>query len=245
MTPDEESAPAASPTDLTSMSAEEQTALLQKLLAAQSQQKPVAQQSADLILGQVSVAQSALQPDEESNPEAPISDPVPPMMMTGTNPEVYADVPQTADQPAEEPAADQPANYPNEFGSRADPDNFEAPGNPETPTEDVLPVSETEPEVESEPELISSETANAMAPMEPVSNLGSPIQTAPDASEPPPELSEPETSDIDSESLSDIEQLAAAIPDSAPDSPHLPIDLKTSNIDASDYETGKNRLLDV
>ena len=244
MTPDEELVPAASPTDLNSMSAEEQKVLLQKLLAAQS--KPVAQQSADLILGQVSAAQSALQPARDSNPEAPISDSVPPMMMTGTNPAVYADVPQTADQPADQPAADQSANYPNEFGSRADPDNFEAPGNPDTPTEDILPVSETEPEVESEPKLISSETADPMAPMEPVSNLGSPIQIVPDASEPvAPEVSEPETSDIDSESLSDIEQLAAAIPDSVPDSPHLPIDLKTSNFDASDYETGKNRLLDI
>jgi len=55
--PDEEfqSVPAASPVaqDVNSMSNEEQTALLQKLLAAQSQQQPVAEQSADLILGQV------------------------------------------------------------------------------------------------------------------------------------------------------------------------------------------------
>merc|ERR1719443_2490742 len=77
-----------------------------------------------------------------------------------------------------------------------------------------------------------------MAPMEPVSNLGSPIQTASDAPEPvSPEVSEPQTSEIASDSLSDIEQMAAAIPDSVPDSPHLPIDLKTSNVDASDYET--------
>ena len=147
--------------------------------------------------------------------------------MTGTNPEVYADVPQTADQPADQPA-DQSANYPNEYGSRADPDNTEAPVMLDNP-EDVLPESEGEPEVESEPEV---------APMEPVSNLGSPIQTEPDVSAPvSPELSEiSETSD----SLSDIEELAASIPDSIPDSPHLPIDLKTSNLDASDYETGKS-----
>ena len=243
--PDEasQSVPAASPTQemdpLDSMSADEKNALLQKLLAAQSQQQPVAQQSADLILGQVSAAQSALKTAEEPNPEAPISDPVPPMMMTGTNPAVYSDVPQTADQPA-----DQSANYPNEYGSRADPDNTEAPGMPDNPVEDVLPESGGEPEVESEPELISSETADPVAPIEPVSNLGSPIQTAPEVSAPvSPEISElPETSEeIESESdiQSDIEELAASIPDS----PHLPIDLKTSNVDASDYETGK--LLDL
>ena len=47
--------PAASPAaqDVNSMSAEEQSALLKKLLAAQSQQQPVVEQSADLILGQV------------------------------------------------------------------------------------------------------------------------------------------------------------------------------------------------
>ena len=144
------------------------------------------------------------------------------MMMTGTNQEVYADVPKPADQPA-----DQSANYPNEYGSRADPDNTEAPGMPENP-EDLLPESEGEPEVETEPEV---------APIEPVSNLGTPIQTEPDASAPV----SPESSEIQetSDSLSDIEQLAASIPDSVSDSPHLPIDLKTSNLDASDYETGK------
>ena len=166
---------------------------------------------------QVSAAQSALETAEETNPEAPISDPLPPMLMTGTNPAVYAD--QPAEQPADQPA-DQSANYSNEYGSRADPDNTEAPGIPDPV--DVLPESESEPEVESGPEV---------APMVPVSNLGSPIQTAPDASAPvSPELSEiPETSD----SLSDIERLAGSIPDSEPDSPHLPIE-------ASDYETGKS-----
>ena len=44
----------------------------------------------------------------------------------------------------------------------------------------------------------------------------------------------------ESDSLSDVEQLAVSIPDSVSDSPHLPIDLKTSNLDVSDYETGKS-----
>ena len=155
------------------------------------------------------------------------------MMMTGTNPAVYADIAKTADQPTDQSAdkpADQSANYPNEYGSRADPDNTEAPGMPDNP-EDVLPESEGEAEVQSKPEV---------APMEPVSNLGSPIQTEPDASASvSPELSEIQEA---SDSLSDIEQLAASIPDSVSDSPHLPIDLKTSNMDASDYETGKSEI---
>ena len=49
-----QSVQAASPAqDIDSMSAAEKTALLQKLIAAQSKQQPVAEQSADIILGQV------------------------------------------------------------------------------------------------------------------------------------------------------------------------------------------------
>lgn len=205
---------------LDSMSAEEKNALLAKLLVAQSLQ--VTKQSADILQGQVSAGQSALQAAEETNPEAPMSDEVPPMMMTGTNPAVYADVQQTADQPV---------NYPNEYGSRADPDT------PELPVEDALPVVQKEPEVEPEPELITFETPEPVIPLDLKSNLGSDIRTSPEVSAPvSPELSElPESADITLESdiQSDIQEPASTITDS----PHLPIDLKTSNIDASDYET--------
>jgi len=205
---------------LDSMSAEEKNALLAKLLVAQSLQ--VTKQSADILQGQVSAGQSALQAAEETNPEAPMSDEVPPMMMTGTNPAVYADVQQTADQPV---------NYPNEYGSRADPDT------PELPVEDALPVVQKEPEVEPEPELITFETPEPVIPLDLKSNLGSDIRTSPEVSAPvSPELSElPESADItlESEIQSDIQEPASTITDS----PHLPIDLKTSNIDASDYET--------
>lgn len=204
---------------LDSMSAEEKNALLAKLLAAQSLQ--VTKQSADILQGQVSAGQSALQAAEETNPEAPMSDEVPPMM-TGTNPAVYADTQQTADQPV---------NYPNEYGSRADPDT------PELPVEDALPMEQQEPEVEPEPELITFETPKPVAPLDLKSNLGSDIRTSPEVSAPvSPELSElPESADITSESdiQSDIQEPASTITDS----PHLPIDLKTANTDASDYET--------
>ena len=185
------------------MSADEKHALLEKLLA---------QQSADLLQGQVSAAQSALE-TAESNPEAPISDVVPPMM-TGTNPAVYAD---------------QQANYPNEYGSRADPDI-------EEPISDIQveePEGESEPEVEPIPEVSPSES-QPVVPLE----LGSDIQTAPDVSAPvSPVLSEiSETSEISPEISpeiapeinSDIKEIASEIPDS-PD----------SNTDVGDYETGK------
>ena len=209
---------------LDSMSADEQRALLEKLLAAK--QQPLAQQSADLLQGQVSAAQTALQSQpEESNPEVPLSDPVPPMMMTGTNPEVYADISQdqpadqSADQSADQPV-DQAANYPNEYGSRADPDNAEAPIITDLPVETS--------EIESESEVTPSET-EPVAPLE----LGSDIQVAPEVSEPvSPELSEvPETPDMDS----DIHEIASSIPDS----PQLPIETETSQTDAPEYETGK------
>ena len=217
---------------LDSMSADEQRALLEKLLAAK--QQPLAQQSADLLQGQVSAAQTALQSQpEESNPEAPISDPVPAVMMTGTNPEVYADisqdqpadqsadqpVDQSADQPADQPVG-QAANYPNEYGSRADPDNAEAPIITDLPVETS--------EIESEPKVTPSET-EPVAPLK----LGSDIQVAPEVSEPvSPELSEvPETPNMDS----DIQEIASSIPDS----PQLPIETETSQTDAAEYETGK------
>ena len=194
------------------MSADEQHALLEKLLAAQ--QQPVAQQSADLVQGQVSAAQSALE-TAESNPEAPISDPLSPeqRMMTGTNPAVYAD---------------QQANYPNEYGSRADPDI-------EEPVSDIQveePEGESELEVEPIPVVSLSESQPVIS-----LELGSDIQTAPDVSAPvSPELSEiSETAEIAPEINSDIQEIASEIPDS----PHLPIDLKTSNTDAADYETGR------
>ena len=82
----------------------------------------------------------------ESNPEAPISDPIPPeqQMMTGTNPAVYAD---------------QQAKYPNEYGSRADPDHSDIQvEQPEDGSETkVEPIPEYDPWV-AEPVYMGDES---------------------------------------------------------------------------------------